>query len=84
MAAGCPPHSRHSQVKLLTEHSEDGRRRGAAGAVAILGAAVVRTGIGAGGSGEQEAAAGSLEEQGPIQIPGEAGVRPQAEAAPAA
>lgn len=78
------PRQTGSEGRLLTEHSEDGRRGGPAGAVATLGPAVVRASIGAGGCREQEAAAGTFEKQGSVQVPGEAGVRRQAQATPAA
>lgn len=68
----------------LTEHSEDGGGRGAAGTVAILGLTVVRAGVGAGGRREMKAAAGPLEKQGSIPVPGEADVRRRAQTTPAA
>ena len=69
---------------LLTEHSEDGRQGRPAGAVTILRPTVVGASVSAGGRREQEAAAGSLEKQRSIQVPGEADVRCLAQAAPAA
>lgn len=80
-----PPQDRQGPVgRLLTEHREDGRRGGPAGAVAVLGATVVGASIGAGGRGDQEAAAGPLEKQGSVPVPGEADVRRWAQATPAA
>lgn len=49
------------QPGQLTEHSEDSRQGGAAGAGASLHSTVVRASISAGGHRKQEAAAGSLE-----------------------